>query len=137
MRLRFVLALVCVVATIATASCGEGGDGTGTSPELPPACPKTSAELTNPCPALNVCDFPTEQKVAVCPFANGTWDVQQKGEAGVFADAVVPEVSVDAAAEVSDALDDATEAGETSDALLDLGVDVLPDVELIDAPSDG
>lgn len=151
MRARLVLAAVFVVASVAAASCGEGGNGTGTAPDLPPGCPKTTAELTNPCAALNVCDFPAEQKVAICPFANGTWEIHERGEAGTFADAIIPEVAVDTgtpevsevgdvgdapAETTTDALDDASEVA--SDDAADAASDVPIDTAVVtDAASDG
>jgi len=145
MRVRLVLAAVFVVASVAAASCGEGGNGTGTAPDLPPGCPKTTAELKNPCEALNVCDFPAEQKVAICPFARGTWEIHERGEAGAFADAVIPEVAVDTgtpevsevgdapAETTTDAVDDASDVA--SEDAADASPDALADTA--DTSSDG
>ncbi len=128
MRTGSAIALVTLIASLAgaVASCGEGGTGVGTAPPQSPGCP--DAGIPTPgstCNALQVCDYPIEQKVAVCPFAGGTWEVHERGEAGPFADAEIPETDAgdtgDAIVEDADALDaeetiDAEDAADTTDA---------------------
>lgn len=119
MRTGLALGLITLVASIAVASCGEGGTGVGSSPPQSPSCPTTVPAEGTTCPALQVCDYPQgagfdDDLVAVCPFAGGTWDVHERAEAGVFTDAEIPEVTTDAAGDAE--AGDAADADETTDA---------------------
>jgi hypothetical protein len=142
MRLRFAVALISVVASVAIAACSEGGNGTGSSPPPPPACPATAPAPGTACTALQVCDYPTETgvgaQVAVCPFAGGQWELHIRGDGGVLADAEIPEISVDSAIDGDDAASDATDdAADATDAPAEAEPDALPDTIAADAESDG
>jgi hypothetical protein len=148
MRARFALALVSVIASIAVASCGEGGTGVGTAPPESGKCPDKVPATTDGCNALQVCNYgldgvplaaqqqctPTNCIVAVCSSAGTKWEVQQAGDGGTFADAVVPEVAVDGAAESGDATDDAS---DTASDAIDGATDALDDaIDATDAVND-
>ena len=137
MRARFALALVSVIASIAFVACGEGGNGTGTAPPQAPPCPTVVPAATDTCPALQVCDYPAEQKVAVCSYSGAKWELHQRGEAGVFADAEIPEIAVDSATEAGDATDETDAEETTTTDATDAAEETSASDSAADAPSDG
>jgi hypothetical protein len=145
MRREFAaLAFAALLASLAVASCSEGGNGIGTAPNQAPPCPAEPPVAGTSCTALQVCSYPTcaspscppTELVAVCPFAGGSWELDQRGDGGTFADVDLPEVPTDALddadeTDVEDA-DDALDADADLDAMDDVADTEIADTELAD-----
>lgn len=127
------LAVTSALSALAIASCGEGGTGVGTAPTNAPPCPGFESGASavppragDPCNHLQVCSYPpcsgvtcpSTQTIAYCPGPGGQWQIEVRGDGGVFTDAEVPEISVDGGSDGGDAGDagDAIDAIDATDA---------------------